>query len=191
MEEDFEVTFERKKVKNYCIHIDGDGRVRVTVPWEGSLREAERFVKSKADWILKKRREQMKRIPLDPDTLKFRAEDEEYLRWLTGKLYERFQPFRIPFPELKFRIMRGRWGSCVKKKAEVTLNKLLKLLPGDLQEYVILHELSHLVEANHGREFYRVLHAVLPDYRQREDKLDHFRIARKGEQAPPAGAPGR
>ena len=58
------------------------------------------------------------------------------------------------------------------------MNKLVKLLPRDCQEYVIAHELSHLVEANHSKAFYAVLSSVLPDYRARERKLDHFWIVR-------------
>ncbi len=174
----FDITIHRKKVKHYSIRIDGDGTVHVTVPFSGTMREAERFVNSKAGWIIKKRQEGLKRIPLDPAALKFREGDAEYLTWLTEQIYPLFSTYRIPFPKLTFRLMKGRWGSCTRKKAEVTLNKLCKLLPKDCQEYVIAHELSHLVEANHSRAFYEVLSSVLPDYRERERKLDHFRILR-------------
>ena len=176
--EDFEVIFERKKVKNYCIRIAGDGSVRVTVPFRSTMAEAEKFVRSRADWILKKRSEMQRKIVLDPSGLRFLPADEEYFRWLAGQTYPRFSPYHIPFPALKFRVMRGRWGSCVKKKGEITLNKMCKLLPRDCQEYVIAHEMAHLVEANHGRAFYDVLAFALPDYREREEKLDHFLISR-------------
>ena len=179
--DDFDITFHRGKVKHYSIRIDGNGTVRVTVPFSGTMREAERFVQSKADWILKKRQESLRRIPLDPATLKFGEGDEECLTYLTEQIFPRFSAYAIPFPVLKFRLMKGRWGSCVKKKREITLNKMLKLLPKDCQEYVIAHELSHLVEANHSKAFYAVLSAALPDYRDREQKLDHFRILRGEE----------
>ncbi len=177
--EDFEIVFIRKQVKNYSIHVAGDGTVRVVVPMRGTMREAERFVKSKADWILKKRNEQQRRIVLFPEELHFRQEDEEKLRYLVDQVFRRFEALRIPVPKVKFRLMRGRWGSCMKSRSEITLNKMCKLLPQDCQEYVIAHELSHLVEANHSKAFYEVLGAVLPDYREREKKLDHFLIARK------------
>ncbi len=176
--DDFDITFHRKKVKRYSIRIDGDGTVIVTVPFSGTMRDAERFVQSKADWILKKRQETLRRIQLDPATLKFPEGDGEYLTYLTEQIYPLFSSYRIPFPKLTFRVMKSRWGSCTRKKAEVTLNKLLKLLPKDCQEYVIAHELSHLVEANHSKAFYKVLASALPDYRDRERKLDHFWIVR-------------
>ena len=89
--DDFDITFQRKKVKHYSIRVDSDGTVRVTVPFSGTMREAERFVASKADWIVKKRQESMRRIPLDPATLKFGAPDAEYLTWLTEQVYPRFR----------------------------------------------------------------------------------------------------
>lgn len=177
--DDFDITFHRKKVKHYSIRIDGDGTVCVTVPFSGTIREAERFVQSKADWIVKKRQESLRRIPLDPGSLKFGEGDAEYLTYLTEQIFPLFSSYGIPFPKLRFRLMKGRWGSCLRKKREVTLNKLVKLLPKDCQEYVIAHELAHLVEANHSKAFYEVLSSVLPDHRDRERKLDHFRILRQ------------
>lgn len=177
--DDFEIVFVRKQVKHYSIHIAGNGDVHVTVPMRGTYREAEHFVREKQDWILKKRMEQQRRIELCPEELVFRPEDREELLRLLNGIYPLFETFSIPFPTVKFRLMRGRWGSCTKAKREITLNKMCKLLPRDCQEYVIAHELSHLKEANHGKRFYEVLRSVLPDYRQREKKLDHFRIQRK------------
>lgn len=176
--QDFEIIFERKKVKNCSIRIFADGSVRVTVPAHSTQAEAERFVQSKADWIVKKRNEMQRRIVLEPEELRFGYEDEEHFRWLTEQIFRRFTPYGIPFPEIRFRRMKGRWGSCVKKKREITLNKMLKKVPEDCQEYVIAHELSHLVEPNHSKAFYEVLASVLPDYRERERKLDHFVISR-------------
>ncbi len=177
--DDFEIVFVRKQVKHYSIHIAGNGDVHVTVPMRGTYKEAERFVREKQDWILKKRREQQRRIELVPEELSFRLEDMEEIKNMVKAIFPRFASFAIPFPVIKFRLMRGRWGSCSKAKREITLNKLCKLLPMDCREYVIAHELSHLKEANHSRRFYQVLETALPDYREREKKLDHFRIARR------------
>ena len=176
---DFEIVFVKKRVKHYSISISGSGEVRVTVPWHGSFQEAERFVLEKQSWILKKRVEQQRRIVLVPEELSFRREDMAELQSMVKEMYTRFEAFSIPFPGIRFRLMRGRWGSCIKAKREITLNKMCKLLPMDCREYVIAHELAHLKEANHSRRFYEVLKAVLPDYREREKKLDHFRIARR------------
>lgn len=176
--ENFEILFERKKVRNYCIRIANDGSVRVSVPAHGTIAEAERFVRAKADWILKKREETKRRILLSPDDLHWKKADEDTLRALVSEIFPCFLPYQIPFPTLRFRLMRGRWGSCVKKTGLITLNKMLMLLPDDCREYVIAHELSHLIEANHSKSFYAVLSTVLPDYREREKKLDHFAIAR-------------
>ncbi len=74
-------------------------------------------------------------------------------------------------PELKLRKMRLRWGSC-NERGVVTLNTHLIKAPRDCIDYVILHELCHLRELNHSRRFYRLMDAVLPEWRGIKQRLD-------------------
>lgn len=172
----FEYTIVRKRVKKYSIRVMKDGTVLVTIPLRGSVREAERFLESKADWIIEKLSEQRDRIRLDSELLDWGYLDERHFRLLTYAVRERFAAYDIPIPKLRFRKMKGSWGNCRKKTADITYNKLLKLVPAELQEYVVAHELSHLVESNHSPAFYRVLSSVLPDHRSRERKLKEYMI---------------
>ena len=66
--------------------------------------------------------------------------------------------------------LRSRWGSCA-ASGRITLNVGLVLLAPALIDYVLLHELCHLRELNHGPRFYAVLAAALPDHRQRQQAL--------------------
>jgi len=74
-------------------------------------------------------------------------------------------------PELKLRKMRRRWGSC-NARGLVTLNTHLIKAPLAFIDYVILHELCHLRELNHSRSFYRLMDAVLPEWRGVKQRLD-------------------
>lgn len=76
-------------------------------------------------------------------------------------------------PELRVRKMRRRWGSC-NRGGRITLNSELVKLPPALIDYVIAHELCHLFEFNHGRGFYRLLQAVMPEWKQHEALLKQF-----------------
>jgi predicted metal-dependent hydrolase len=67
--------------------------------------------------------------------------------------------------------METRWGSC-SYDGEITLNPRLMQAPYDCIDYVILHELCHLKEHNHSKRFYRLLDHVLPDWRERKQKLN-------------------
>ena len=72
----------------------------------------------------------------------------------------------IPFPKLKIRSMKTRWGVCNKKDNSVTLNS--KLIKYSLHEidYVIIHELSHFVHFDHSKEFWETVRMHMPDYKK-------------------------
>lgn len=85
--------------------------------------------------------------------------------------HEEMQELRLPFPELKIRKMRSRWGSC-SRSAVVTLNLELIRMPLACIDYVIMHELCHLVEFNHSPRFYTLQSRFLPDWEVRKRQLD-------------------
>ncbi|MBP7229075.1 MAG: M48 family metallopeptidase [Moraxellaceae bacterium] len=93
--------------------------------------------------------------------------------------HEAMKSLRIPFPELKIRKMRSRWGSCT-RKAVVTLNLELIRMPPDSIDYVITHELCHLVEFNHSSRFYQVQSQFMPDWKERKQKLEELARANYG-----------
>jgi len=65
---------------------------------------------------------------------------------------------------------RTQWGSCT-ARGKVRLNWHLVKMPLRLIDYVVVHELAHLVEMNHSPAFWEVVAAVLPDYRRRRSEL--------------------
>lgn len=71
----------------------------------------------------------------------------------------------IPFPKLKIRSMKTRWGVCNKRDDSVTLNS--KLIKYDLRviDYVIVHELSHFVHFDHSKDFWETVGRYMPDYK--------------------------
>lgn len=81
------------------------------------------------------------------------------LSWLRGQA-----------PATRVSRMRSRWGSCA-ASGRITLNLGLVLLTPALIDYVLLHELCHLREMNHGPRFYALLDAALPDHRTHRDRL--------------------
>ena len=72
----------------------------------------------------------------------------------------------IPFPKLKIRSMKTRWGVCNKRDNSVTLNS--KLIKYSLHEidYVIIHELSQFVHFDHSKEFWETVRRHMPDYKK-------------------------
>lgn len=65
---------------------------------------------------------------------------------------------------------KAKWGMC-DNKGNIYLNYKLIFLSHELIDYVILHEITHLIELNHSEKFYEDLKRVLPDYKQKQSKL--------------------
>ncbi|MEG1003889.1 MAG: SprT family zinc-dependent metalloprotease [Clostridium sp.] len=89
-----------------------------------------------------------------------------------NEVHKLFANYNIPFVEIKVRKMKSRWGSCMPIKKRVTLNSELIKTPYECIEFVIAHELAHLVEPNHSRKFYNVLSSVMLDWKDRKSIID-------------------
>lgn len=80
----------------------------------------------------------------------------------------RFAPLIArPINHISFKHMRTRWGSCNKAKGYINLNLDLITKKKEFIEYVVLHELAHLVYANHSKDFYALISKHMPDYKAR------------------------
>ncbi len=74
-------------------------------------------------------------------------------------------------PEVRFRRMQKRWGSC-SHEGIIVLNTELVKAPIFSMDYVIIHELCHLIYPNHDSKYYRLLAYLLPDWKKRKDRLE-------------------
>lgn len=110
------------------------------------------------------------------------VKDENMLnRWYKRKalvifkqyLDEAYYVFKedIPYPKLKIRTMKTRWGVCNRRDNSVTLN--LELIKKDQEclNYVIVHELSHFVHFDHSKEFWKTVEKYCPDYKRVRKEL--------------------
>lgn len=69
------------------------------------------------------------------------------------------------------RIQKGRWGSCSSRGGAISLNAMLLLLPDDIVEYILIHELCHLRRMDHSERFWKEVEKYCPDFQERRKKL--------------------
>ena len=74
----------------------------------------------------------------------------------------------IPFPKLMIGKMTRKWGYCNKRNRTIKLNFNLIHYSINEIDYVIIHELSHLIEFNHSRKFWSIVKKYKPDYKENQ-----------------------
>lgn len=73
--------------------------------------------------------------------------------------------------EVKMRKMCSRWGTCYKDRKLIILNIFLSKRVKNEIDYVIAHEMAHLLVPNHSKDFYRILQKIMPAYREIRNKM--------------------
>jgi predicted metal-dependent hydrolase len=75
--------------------------------------------------------------------------------------------FQKPISSVNLKYNLSNWGSC-SSKSNINLSTRLLFAPQDVIDYVIIHELAHLVEMNHSQRFWDLVEKAMPDYREKE-----------------------
>lgn len=169
------VALTRKRVKNLNVRIARDGScVRASAPLWMSDADVVRFVRSKRAWIS----ECLARAAASPAAQAEHASRAEVAQWravvsaCVPALVEAWEPIMgVKAGQLVYRNMKSRWGSCQPSTGRICINVRLALYPPECLEYVVVHELCHLLERGHGPRFHALMDRFMPDWKRRCDKL--------------------
>ena len=153
-----------RRARRYVMRVRPDGAVRVTIPRGGSKAEALRFADRHLDWALRQRsRVLASRRPAAVDReLRDRARRE-----LPPQLLALAARHGLQVSRVSIRNQRSRWGSC-SSSGHISLNFRLLLMPDFVREYILVHELMHMRQANHSIRFWRLVEAACPRFREAE-----------------------
>lgn len=171
-----------------------EGRLIVRAPQRATQREIDDFLRQHHVWIERHLAAAQARQAalaqcerLTPDGL--RALAEQAARVLPERVAYYAPLVGVTYGRITIRRQRSRWGSC-SAKGDLSFNCLLMLMPPEVADSVVVHELCHRREMNHSPRFYAEVLRVFPDYRRCARWLKENGARLMAMAAPSEGADG-
>lgn len=102
----------------------------------------------------------------------------KHLRDLASSLLPKWEAnLAVSTKELRIQRMKTRWGSCNPDNGRILLNLELAKKPKKCFEFILVHELIHLLERHHNQRFVSLMDDAMPDWRQRKELLKSYPLA--------------
>ncbi|MDQ5911962.1 MAG: hypothetical protein QG568_175 [Patescibacteria group bacterium] len=179
-----------RRAKRISLTVKRDGSCVVTVPFRRSsifqnllIKKAEYFIATKKEWI-EVQREKYRKLqekikiargydgvdgtPNESQSASKLSEKElkaKTLAIVLERLAHFNQFYNFSYKNVRVKKVSTRWGSC-SRRGNLNFSHKLALLRSEEIDYVVVHELCHLVEFNHGPEFWKLIEQTIPNYMQ-------------------------
>ena len=162
----------RSKRKTVSLQVKPDGSVIVRAPVRVAKYRISQFVREHEAWILaQQKKAEAYREHVHVITDEERREGIARARKIFPERVTYFaERMGVTYNRITIREQKTRWGSC-SSAGNLNFNWKLVLMPPELLDYVVVHELAHRKEMNHSPRFWAVVEKELPDYRERREKL--------------------
>ena len=166
---DYDVVFSKRKTVSLSVKC---GKVILKAPYGAPRKILDSVVEKHREWIEKQLAIQSKKEKaegvLTPQVIAdLRKNARAYFNEKTAVFAD---IMGLKYSSIKITSARHRFGSC-SSKGNICFSYMLMLYPEQAREYVIVHELSHLVHMNHSAEFYRTVEKFMPDWKSRKALL--------------------
>ncbi|GFO85182.1 MULTISPECIES: M48 family metallopeptidase [Anaerostipes] len=164
---------DRRSIKNINIYIKPpNGDILITAPKRAGEEVILDFIQKKSDWIVKNH-EKMIRKKSSHFSAVITDEQKNLLMEKIHQFSEKWEPVMgVHAQSFTLRSMKTIWGSCSTKTGRIRINLQLAVYPDDCIEYVVVHELCHLLEPSHNTRFHQLMTKFLPDWKERKRLLN-------------------
>ena len=159
----------RSARKTISIEIKKDG-IYVRAPLQMSDAEIQRFLKSKKVWTQKHLQKVSERNAAAKDVAPFTRDEliqlaDKAMKDIPNRVRHYAKIIAVDYGRITIRNQRTRWGSC-SSKGNLNFNCLLMLLPDEVIDSVVVHELCHRKHMNHSAQFYAEVEKAFPNYKR-------------------------
>jgi len=168
--ENIRVQVIRSGRKSLGLEVRPDGTVLARIPARLSDRELKAFIEKQQDWILKKV-DQVKKRADARTKIKVPSVDalsDAEIQKIKDKIADRVKYYcavmQVTVGRITIRNQKTRWGSC-SSKGNLNFNCLLMLMPPEVIDYVVVHELCHRKQMNHSKAFWKEVEKIIPNYK--------------------------
>lgn len=166
-----EITYSKRK--SIGIRIDSQGCVKVRAPFFTSKKWIEKVLAERVKWIeetlVQIETEKKYHVPeFHEDEIKKYRKEARLILSAKAECFGR--QMKVSYGRIAIKDQKSCWGSCSARK-NLNFNWRLILMPEEILDYVVVHELAHLKQLNHSPEFWRTVEEVLPDYKARRKWL--------------------
>ena len=161
-------TLIRSERKTLSLRINEALEVVVRAPVRVPQSAIDHFVQSNTLWIqenTEKTKAHYQKHPT-PDEQAIAQLKSLAIEYIPGRVEHYAKIMRLSPAKVTVTAARTRFGSCSSKDS-LCFSCLVMRYPPEAIDYVVVHELSHIVHKNHGKAFYALVERVLPDYRER------------------------
>ena len=167
-------SIKRSKRRSISLTVQSNGMVEVKAPYFVSQKTIESFITSKSKWIARVKAKNSDSIVLKESEI-YTSSDlfEITTRRIDGFMKDTTTTKKPS--EIRVRKRKSVWGTC-NNKGVITINAFAGLLPDELFEYIMIHELTHLEVLNHNKYFWNLVSYHVPDWKERRAKLRRYRI---------------
>lgn len=164
------------------LEVSRDGQVKLRSPRKVSDQTLQKFARQKEAWIIEKylMMEEKRKAAGEkdlPDYVKDPALEQVYRQKAKERLNERAAYFArkmgVTYQRISVRAAKTRWGSC-SGKGNLNFHWKLILMPPQVLDYVVVHELAHRKEMNHSPAFWSEVEKILPDYKEQRKWLKTY-----------------
>lgn len=160
---------QKSRRRSISVSVMTDNRVLVRAPYGTTERTVQEFLLSKKDWITK-HLEKQNREEKKAESLGLLSADEiKQIKKQARKIIPHRVEFwankiGVTYGRIAIRLQSSRWGSC-SVDGNLNFNCLLVIMPPEIMDSVVVHELCHRRHMNHSKEFYAEIDRVFPDYK--------------------------
>lgn len=165
----------RSNRKTIAIEIKPDATILVRAPYFMKDAEIYKFVKEKEHWITEHLKKMQERQRSTEEIQKLTMDEVKQLANLALEVIPKkaryyAEVMNVHYGRITIRNQKTRWGSC-SGRGNLNFNCLLMLAPDKVIDYVVVHELCHLIEMNHSKAFWQQVEHVMPDYKKHRQWL--------------------